>query len=176
MDRQWIACVSVGLAVAALSGCGNGGWSGSQQQTVDVSSGAPRMAEPMTEVPAQAGSPIADVPVPVGFNLDQEHSRNASAAGARFVDHIYKGSGDKRTVHWFFKRQMPVSRWALMRDTFSQGQIQMDFDNSRETCRVTITDGWSIWPWSHPVKVNVVVLPVGKITTAEEPPRALSMK
>jgi hypothetical protein len=145
------------MALALLVGCNR------EAQTVDVSSGAPRMAEAVTEVPAQAGAPIADIPMPVGFKLDQEHSRNATAAGARFIDHVYAGDGDKRQVHMFFKRQMPISRWALMRDVFAQGSIQMDFDNSRETCRIVITESTSIWPWSKPVKVSVVVLPMGKI-------------
>jgi hypothetical protein len=160
MCRQWIALVVVAVALVA-AGCNN------QQQTVDVSSGAPRMAEPVQDLPAQAGSPIADIPMPVGFSLDQEHSRNAAAAGFRWIDHAYQGEGDKRTVHAFFKRQMPISRWVLMRDTYMQGEIQLTFENSRESCLVTITDGHSMFFWKKPINVNVVVLPMGKIV--EEP-------
>ena len=68
-------------------------------------------------------------------------SGNFSAAGARYVDHVYKGRADKFAVGRFFKRQMPINRWALVTDMFVQGDIMLDFEKDTERCRVTITDG-----------------------------------
>lgn len=128
-----VAWLTVVAAWMAPAGCNNSsGRSG-------VSSGS--TAGPIPELVAMSLPPISDLPVPIGFNLDEDKSRNFSAAGARYVDHVFKGSADKFAVGRFYKRQMPIQRWALVTDMFVQGDIMLDFEKDTERCRITVTGG-----------------------------------
>lgn len=122
-------------AMMAVAGCNN------RSQTIDSSSGAARQVHPLYELVAQSQPPISDMPVPLTFKLDEGKSRNFAAAGARYVDHVYKGGADKFAVARFYKRQMPVARWTLVTDMFVQGDIMLDFEKQTERCRIIITDG-----------------------------------
>ncbi len=130
-----LALIAPGLLFA--SGCAslNIGSSSSSSSSQDpAAAGGP-------ELVGQARPPIPDVPVPTGFDLDEGHSRNFTAAGTRYIDHVYRGSSDKFSVSRFYKRQMPINRWTLVTDMFVQGEIMLDFEKNMERCRVTVTDG-----------------------------------
>lgn len=131
MRTQWMASLSV-MCVLLLLGCGN------SAQTSASNSGRSK-APP--ELVGQARPPVADLPVPVGFKLDQQRSRGFTTGGARWVDHVYKGSGDKFAVARFYKRNMPINNWNLMTDMFVQGDIILTFEKEREASRVVISDG-----------------------------------
>jgi len=118
-----------------LAGC-NG-----QPNTVQSSSGALQEVAPAAELVAKARPPIADLPIPIGFDLDEGRSRNFAAAGARYVDHVYRGGADKFAVARFYKRHMPISRWARVTDMFVQGDIMLDFEKESERCRIIVTRG-----------------------------------
>ena len=135
MTRQWIRLLCVAVAMALPSGCIQ------QGQTVDTSGGASRQVSTAPGLVAQSRPPIPDVPVPVGFRLDQRKSRNFAAAGTRYVDHRYRGGENKYAVARFYKSHMPISRWSLVTDMFVQGNILLDFEKETERCRVTIDDG-----------------------------------
>ena len=134
MRRQALLWMTVAV-VAAAAGCSQSGSSSG----VAPEGSAP--AGPVPELVAMSRPPIADMPVPIGFSLDEGKSRNFSAAGARYVDHVYKGRADKFAVGRFFKRQMPINRWTLVTDMFVQGDIMLDFEKDTERCRATVTDG-----------------------------------
>jgi len=134
MIRQWNLLLCVAAALMLAGGC-------NQDQTVDTSGGAARQVSGVPGLVAQSRPPIPDVPVPVGFRLDQAKSRNFAAAGTRYVDHRYKGGDNKYAVARFYKSHMPISRWALVTDMFVQGNILLDFEKETERCRVTIDDG-----------------------------------
>ena len=68
------------------------------------------MATPSAELIAVARPRLADVPVPVGFDLDEDRSRDFSSGGARWADNVYSGSADKETAARFYIRQMPIAR------------------------------------------------------------------
>jgi hypothetical protein len=92
---------------------------------------------------AKAHPPIADLPVPFGFELDEGRSRHSTVGSNRMVDHVYEGSADKFAVARFYRTQMPINRWELVRDFFAQGDIMLDFDKGNERCHVVISeDGW----------------------------------
>jgi hypothetical protein len=152
MSTKWI--VAVLSAVMWACGC-------TKTETIDASSGAPRQMNAAPDLVAQSRPPIPDVPMPVGFELDQGKSRNFAAAGQRYVDHLYKGGSDKYAVARFYKRQMPVSRWTLVTDMFAQGNITLDFEKQTERCRITVYDGSLL----HPTKVKVQLWSFGKVTT-----------
>ena len=134
------------LAVAALAlvGC-------QQQQTVDASSGAPRLVQPVSEMVAQAGSPIPDVPIPMGFKLDASKSQSDSAAGVRFMDHVYTGRAEVNDVERFFKRQLPVNRWTLVMERYIRGYTVVFFEKDTERLRIQISGNF----WSTTVEVQL---------------------
>jgi hypothetical protein len=120
---------------AVLAGCG--GSSGSAGVVTD----GPNAVGPIPELVAMRRPPIDDLPVPIGFYLDEDKSRNTTVAGARFIDHLYKGRADKFAVGRFYKQQMPISRWTLVTERFSQGEILQDYEKDNGRCRISITEG-----------------------------------
>jgi hypothetical protein len=132
MRSQWTAALlATGLLVWAC-GCDV------SQQSRAAGSNRP---EPVPELVGQARPPVADLPVPLGFKLDQGRSRSFATGGVRWVDHVYKGSADKFAVARFYKRNMPISKWELMTDMFVQGKIILTFEKPGEASRVEIRDG-----------------------------------
>ena len=84
--------------------------------------------------------PVADLPVPDGFRLDENASRSFAEGGSRYVDHLYTGRADKYNVSRFYKRYMPISRWTLTTDMFIQGRMLLDFEKEGERCRIVIEE------------------------------------
>lgn len=154
MKRHGLLTIAAAMLLAA--GC-------NRTQTVDASSGAPQMVEPMAELIAQPRPPIPDMPVPIGFDLDEGKSRSFAAAGARYIDHLYKGRSDRFAVARFYKRQMPVNRWTLVTDMFVQGDIMLDFEKETERCRVIVTSG-SLF---HSTYVKVQLWTSGRIESPQ---------
>ncbi|MDY7010851.1 MAG: hypothetical protein SVV80_08890 [Planctomycetota bacterium] len=152
-----------GLTLAAgtvlwLTGCNN------SPGKMETTSGGYREVAPPIELIAQANPPIHDVPVPIGFKLDENRSRNFTAAGARYVDHLYKGSADKWVTARFYKRQMPTNRWTFVTDIFAQGDIRLDFERETERCQIIIGKG-SLF---HPTYIKVQLWTTGRIIAPEE--------
>ncbi|MCD6303525.1 MAG: hypothetical protein J7M21_01015 [Planctomycetes bacterium] len=135
MCRSAMSWLAAAAAVFSLVGCNSQGRSG------QVAPGSSQQVGPIPELLPMTRPPIADVPVPIGFHLDEGKSRNFAAAGARYIDHVYTGRADKFAVGRFYKRQMPINRWTLVTDMFVQGNIMLDFEKSTERCRITITEG-----------------------------------
>jgi len=133
MWRHGCAMLLLALS-AALAGCGSSGTAG----ILPAESG---VVGPVPELVAMRRPPIDDLPVPIGFYLDEDKSRNFTAAGARYIDHSLKGRADKFAVGRFYKQQMPISRWTLVTDMFVQGDIMLDFEKDTERCRITVSDG-----------------------------------
>ena len=114
------------------------------------------------ELVAQANPPIADVPLPARFRLDEEQSWSRVTGGVRRIEHHYYGPADKFAVWRFFKKRMPEQQWTLVRDEYSNGGVRMDFDKASERCLVTISDG-SLF---NPSRVRVELYSVGAISGA----------
>jgi len=146
----------LGVALLAL-GCNNA-------MTVDASSGAPRQVQPVAELVAQGRPPIPDLPLPIGFKLDEGKSRDYALSGARFVDHTYKGSANKLAVKRFYERQMPINRWVLTTAMFVRGDVILDFEKQTERCRIIVTDG-SLF---NPTRIKVQLWTSGRIETPNQ--------
>jgi hypothetical protein len=146
-----VGCLLVGLALM-VTGC-------NRSNTVENSGGAMREVSPPAELVAQATPTISDLPVPLGFSLDEGRSRNFAAAGARYIDHLYKGSGDRFAVARFYKRHMPISRWVLVTDRFVQGDIVLDFEKDTERCCIIACKG-SLF---HPTYIKAQLWTSGRI-------------
>ena len=133
--RKTIMCLTVLAAVCAISGCA---WF----------SGA---SNPGVELAAVAKPPVADLPVPFGFKLDEGASRSNDSGVARFVDHLYWGEASKFAVSRFYKKAIVARKWRFVSETFSLGDQNLRFDRPGEKCSVFITSG----SWLHPTKVKV---------------------
>ena len=143
-------CTMLMLALsAAMAGCGG------------VSTDGANVVGPIPEMVAMQRPPIEDLPVPIGFYLDEGKSRNFTAAGARYIDHAYSGRADKFAVGRFYKRQMPIRRWTLVTDMFVQGDIMLDFEKDTERCRIRISDGG----FFGSTKVKMAVWTSGRIVS-----------
>jgi hypothetical protein len=118
---------------AVLAGCGG------SSESVGASTDGPSAVGPIPELVAMRRPPIEDLPVPIGYYLE-DGSRDFAAAGARYIDHVFKGRADKFAVGRFYKRQMPISRWTLVTSMFVEGDIILDFEKDTERCRVTVSD------------------------------------
>ncbi len=146
-----IATMCAVMALTMCVGCQN------EATAIDASTGAPRQAPPVTELVARSRPPIADLPIPIGFKIDERNSRDYSPGGGRFVDHKYKGSAPKLAVKRFYERQMPVSRWVRTMTKFVRGEISLDFEKETERCRITISDG----SWFTKTAIRVEIWTVG---------------
>lgn len=161
-------CVTATVTAAVglgLTGCGwfddsSGGAVVTDGQTATAP--APGAGTP----PPQMRPPISDVPVPQDFDLVESKSRNYAVAGARFVDHVYKGRGDKFELKRFYERYMPMNRWVLSTFIFAQGRMVLDFDKTGERCRVTITDS-EFWGTAE---ISVLIWPNRTAEASASPP------
>jgi hypothetical protein len=136
MIRMRLFALLGGAVLAAAGGCAN--------QGKDESKSAAGNVEPPRGLIAQARPPIQDVPVPIGFSLEESRSRSFYGGGVRWVDHTYKGNEDKFDVMRFFQKHMPANRWKPMSNRFVQGRIKLEFEKEvpgyTEGCAVTIWD------------------------------------
>src|SRR3990172_3595374 len=92
------------LGLIVLSGCQG-------QEKVAAGSEQPVKPEPPPGLVAQAYPPIPDLPVPLGFHMDEQRSRNTAAGGIRVVQHLYKGRADKFELQRFYRQQMRIAGW-----------------------------------------------------------------
>ena len=157
MNRTWITGMCVVAVLISAAGCGN-------PQIVDASSGAPKQILPMSDLVARSQPPIPDLPVPIGFKIDENKSRDYSFSGARFVDHVYKGDANKLRVKRFYERQMPINRWAITTSMFVRGDIMLDFEKETERCRVIISDSTFLWIF-HATYIKVQLWTSGRLET-----------
>lgn len=123
--------------------------------------GAHREVSFPPELIAKARPPVPDLPVPIGFDIDEGGSRDFAAAGLRWVDHVYKGKADKFAVRRFYKRHMPIARWVLVTLRTVQGEITLDFEKETERCVITITKGSLL----HPTYIEMALWTSGRIET-----------
>ncbi|HUO10386.1 MAG TPA: hypothetical protein VM008_18920 [Phycisphaerae bacterium] len=107
-------------------------------------------------VPATT-SPIADVPVPVGFSMNDASTSKVEASGLRFVDHKYDGSDDVLPVIRFYKDQMPAKGWTFVsQNQLVHNEISLHYTKGSEDCTVTVTPG------SFHTHIRVQIDPAGR--------------
>ena len=87
-------------------------------------------------------SPIADVPIPVGFAMTSDSTSKVEATGIRFVDHKYSGSDDVLPVVRFYTQQMPGKGWTFVNQNQQvNNEIALHYTKNSEDCMVTVTSG-----------------------------------
>ena len=157
MKRKQILGLLTAAGAVWMSGC-----NGNPQQ-MDSTAGSSRTPAPPRQLMALERPWIPDLPVPMGFKIDESRSRHFSGGAARYVDHLYKGGADKFDVARFYLQQMPIQRWVLVTEMFVQGDVSMDFKKESESCRVVVSDG-GLW---HSTYVKVTLWTTGRIESRE---------
>src|ERR1035437_478460 len=107
---------------------------------------------------AAPGSPIADVPVPAGFEMIKSVSTSnvVLALSQRFVDHQYSGSDDFLPVARFYKDQMPGKGWTMVDQSQGNATVTLHFTKNSEDCHVTVKDG----TWATKTNIRVKIDPI----------------
>jgi len=113
---------------------------------------------------AKAASPIADVPMPVGFKMKESNSRSWNSGSLRFVDYLYSGSGGRVPAVEFFEKQMPISGWVSLSKQFTQGRSTLDFAKADEKCRIIIYKPGALYPTYIQIAIWVTVHPKTRTT------------
>jgi len=86
-----------------------------------------------------AHSPIADVPIPAGFEMTAASS-SKEVNSLRFVDHHYQGNDDLQPVVQFYREEMPKYKWEKKQQTQPNGnEVSIEFTKGSEVCVVTVT-------------------------------------
>jgi hypothetical protein len=100
-----------------------------------------------TLVPIQTPQvPLEDVPIPVGFDLDENRSRYFAPGNTRFVDYFFKGSMDRSQVAAFYRQEMTYAGWELIDERTSEdSMVIMDFDNGTEKCNITLSQSSNLF-------------------------------
>ena len=115
------------LAAACLCGC--------QQSSSRTRADQPLMP---TQNPV-----ISDIPVPIGFKIDLKHTFYNSTSGLRTGYATYSGRGKTAALLDFYRDNMPMSGWALVRESTnpSSGSYTLHFQKENEGTDVRITPG-----------------------------------
>lgn len=116
--------------------------------------------DPNADLVPQAVSPIADVPLPLGFEMDESKSKNRTepTSGIRVVDHLFAGKEDKNAVAKFYRNRMSATRWTLANDRFDNGTWCLQFLKDKEQCDIKIYEK-GLFPKTY---IGISLGPVGK--------------
>ncbi len=141
-----IGLAVTGLVTAMMAGCETASWPLSQR-TDDGQS----LARPagLGLVAAQK-SPIADVPMPVGFAAVPSRSSSfVPPSGPRAVTHVYQGIATVADATQFYRQQLPAHGWQSARERSDGSITTMVFVKGQEQLSVQI---------SHPRVLDVLVM------------------
>jgi hypothetical protein len=150
MNRQAVFCAGLTLCCVALlvvGGCDEG--SGMSDLTsVDGAN--------TTLMPIQTPQvPLEDVPIPVGFDLDERRSRYFAPGNMRFVDYFYKGSLERAKVLAFYRQEMTYAGWERVDERTSVGgTVLMEFDNGIERCEITLSKSSNLF---KPTELHIML-------------------
>jgi len=122
---------------------------------------------PLELIP-QVSPPILDLPVPIGYELDESRSRHHKGAGFRWLDHRYLGNTEKHAVLRFYRRHMETKGWKLMSEQFAQGAGLLSFEKIvagyTEGCTVRVA---SAGAWGR-VEIVIGCGPRGPMTVLDQ--------
>ena len=147
--------MTTGLLVSAiLAGCDGKMGFGDRSRNTQPQRNMVLMTDP--------NPPIADIPIPINFRLDESKSRHYAAGNARYVDHVYRGSANKNEVADFYRLEMSQNRWELTSDLGSAGVLTLDFDKGSERCVIVISDKFDLF---RPTQIHVQMWTTGRLPT-----------
>jgi hypothetical protein len=83
---------------------------------------------------------VPDIPIPKGFkmDLDRQFFNSDQRTGLRSGYITYNGRGTAPALLEFFRDTMPISGWALLRETSGGGSYSLHFEKGNEEIEVKI--------------------------------------
>lgn len=103
--------------------------------------------------------PLADVPVPVGFRLQERSCEDWSSGAIRYVRHRYLGKADKYAVRKFYREQMPLLRWSAVSEGQVSGRHTLRFKRPKESCTITVSDADRDSARTGVIAIEVMIAP-----------------
>lgn len=130
------------LGMFAMIGCSSSGSEEGAARSTGSSSGSTSGTSnsgggKIGLIPAR-NPPVGDLPVPLGFKLDESVSRSYESAGSRYVDHAYEGKAGKVETEQFVRQQMPLKGWTFRGSQMVRGTYVLRYEKENEFCDVTI--------------------------------------
>ncbi|MEI7766171.1 MAG: hypothetical protein WCJ97_01900 [Phycisphaerae bacterium] len=115
---------------------------------------------PSVTLVAAVNSPIVDVPVPAGWQLDTSTARAESlfTTNQRRVNHTYRGDDSPLVVVRFYKDKLPTKGWQSVSQIQDGEAIIMKYVKAGENLTVTVGEG-SFWSFKFSNSVNVEINP-----------------
>lgn len=100
------------------------------------------LAEPVGRgLVVRSNSPLADVPMPVGFVYVQDKSKSKTMAGVRYVQHLYQGRAELSDAVDFYRRQPALQGgWVLVSEQSEKGDTVLRFNKGRENLEVRVSE------------------------------------
>jgi hypothetical protein len=172
MDKtRWLMTATL-LGAMVLGGCDGFGGSSSTKNNLNSTSADDATANAATItgtnlIPAPR-PPVPDLPVAIGFKMNESISRNYESAGARFIDHTYEGQADKFDVERFYRQQMPLKGWTMRGSQMVRGDFLMRFEKGSELCEVGISSEKTFRGERTTVNFNVQTLGRGEPSVYRE--------
>ena len=97
--------------------------------------------EDATYLTAAQRTEVHDIPVPVGFKMDLKRSQHSIAPGLRTGYMTYTGRATAPALLEFYKNNMPIQAWGLVRESSGGGSYSLLFEKGDEQVEVKVTPG-----------------------------------
>jgi hypothetical protein len=81
---------------------------------------------------------IADVPMPIGFVLIEDHSRAEVAVGTRYVEQMYQGVSTLGEAVRFYRSHLPRQGWRPLGEAVEAGVFIMRYTKGDENLELRI--------------------------------------
>ncbi|MCE5276983.1 MAG: hypothetical protein ABFD92_19885 [Planctomycetaceae bacterium] len=162
MNRTWmLASVAAFAAIIWLAGCSS---TTTTEATMSPTDDDGRLDDAVLvpDLIPLATSPIADVPVPMGFKIKEKQTLEFGAGSARYLEHTYKGRADKWELNRFFRQQMQANRWQFINYLVTDGEFTLEFEKDNERCRIIIA-GAAWYNFIHPTLITVRLWSTGPV-------------
>jgi hypothetical protein len=151
------AMIAAACAAAALlsSGCAN--------DRTSLGASAEGSALPPSDgvLAAANASPVADVPIPAGFRLQDRKSWARRAGTIRYVHHVYRGGDATQDVARFYLDEMATGAWRLASYREADGEFAILFESASEYCFIKITKSWFFGVYKY-ISVEISPKPQGE--------------
>ena len=120
--RCLLAALAVGLPLGACTSSFGGAGAAEHRPSASA------VQHPMLE----------NIPLPVGFQMVEQHSYGRSSGQLRYASCEFEGRLDPAAVNRFYKEYMPAAGFTLRQERFNRGQYVMEFDSTAEESTVRI--------------------------------------
>lgn len=88
---------------------------------------------------ASSGSPVPDVPMPIGFVAVVSRSSSQVIGQVRFVDHLYQGRASAADTVGYYRQQIRQHNWQPISEQTQQGVTVIRLNKGRENLEISVS-------------------------------------